>query len=59
MDGILNVYKPAGMTSHGVVAALRRITGIRKIGHTGTLDPDAEGASCPSVSAGRPRRRIC
>lgn len=43
MDGILNVYKPAGMTSHGVVAALRRITGIRKIGHTGTLDPDAEG----------------
>lgn len=43
MFGFLNVYKPAGMTSHDVVAVLRRITGIKQIGHTGTLDPFAEG----------------
>ena len=43
MFGFLNVYKPKGMTSHDVVAILRRITKIRQIGHTGTLDPFAEG----------------
>lgn len=43
IHGILNVYKEKGYTSHDVVAKLRRITGQRKIGHTGTLDPDAEG----------------
>lgn len=43
MFGFLNVYKPKGMTSHDVVAVLRRITGIKQIGHTGTLDPFAEG----------------
>ena len=42
-DGVINVYKEKGMTSFGVVARLRRIFGIKKIGHTGTLDPDAEG----------------
>ncbi len=41
--GFLNIYKPVGMTSHDVVAALRRITKIKQIGHTGTLDPFAEG----------------
>ena len=41
--GFLNIYKPVGMTSHDVVAKLRRITGIKQIGHTGTLDPFAEG----------------
>lgn len=41
--GFLNVYKPVGMTSHDVVAVLRRITKIKQIGHTGTLDPFAEG----------------
>jgi len=41
--GFLNVYKPKGMTSHDVVARLRRVTKIRQIGHTGTLDPFAEG----------------
>lgn len=41
--GFLNIYKPVGMTSHDVVAALRRVTKIRQIGHTGTLDPFAEG----------------
>lgn len=43
MDGIVNVMKPAGMTSHDVVAKLRRIYHTRKVGHTGTLDPDAVG----------------
>lgn len=43
MNGILNVYKEAGWTSHDVVAKLRRIAGQKKIGHTGTLDPDAVG----------------
>lgn len=43
MNGILPIYKEAGMTSHDVVARLRRILHIRKIGHSGTLDPDATG----------------
>lgn len=43
IHGILNVYKEKGYTSHDVVAKLRRITGQKKIGHTGTLDPDAVG----------------
>ena len=43
MHGILNVYKEKGYTSHDVVAKLRGITGQKKIGHTGTLDPDAVG----------------
>lgn len=43
MMGFLNVYKPEGITSHDVVAKLRRITKIKHIGHTGTLDPFAEG----------------
>ena len=41
--GFLNIYKPKGLTSHDVVARLRRITKIRQIGHTGTLDPFATG----------------
>ena len=43
MFGFLNVYKPKGITSHHVVSALRRITKVKQIGHTGTLDPFAEG----------------
>lgn len=43
INGILNVYKEAGYTSHDVVAKLRGICGQKKIGHTGTLDPDAVG----------------
>lgn len=43
INGILNVYKEKGYTSHDVVAKLRGVLGQRKIGHTGTLDPDAEG----------------
>lgn len=43
MNGIINVYKEAGFTSHDVVAKLRGILKQRKIGHTGTLDPEAVG----------------
>lgn len=43
MDGILNIYKEKGFTSHDVVAKLRGILKQKKIGHTGTLDPDAVG----------------
>ena len=43
MFGFINIYKPKGMTSHDVVSYLRRITKIKQIGHTGTLDPFAEG----------------
>ena len=43
MFGFLNVYKPKGKTSHDVVVALRRVTKVKQIGHTGTLDPFAEG----------------
>lgn len=43
MDGLIAIDKPAGMTSHDVVARVRKITGQRAAGHTGTLDPDATG----------------
>lgn len=42
-NGIINVYKEAGFTSFDVVAKMRGICGQKKIGHTGTLDPDATG----------------
>ncbi len=43
MDGVLNINKPRGVTSHDVVLRVRRITKQRRVGHTGTLDPDADG----------------
>ena len=43
MFGFLNIYKPKGITSHDVISYLRRVTKIKQIGHTGTLDPFAEG----------------
>lgn len=42
-SGFLLIDKPAGITSFGVIAQLRRLTGVRKIGHAGTLDPFATG----------------
>lgn len=42
-SGILLIDKPRGMTSFGVVSRMRKLTGVRRIGHTGTLDPFAEG----------------
>ena len=43
VHGVLNVNKPSGMTSHDVVDAVRKILGVRRVGHTGTLDPQATG----------------
>nr|WP_300004561.1 tRNA pseudouridine(55) synthase TruB [Tissierella sp.] len=43
MNGIINFYKPKGITSHGAVSFFRRLVNIKRIGHTGTLDPNAEG----------------
>ncbi|MCL2164601.1 MAG: tRNA pseudouridine(55) synthase TruB [Oscillospiraceae bacterium] len=54
MDGVLNVLKPAGMTSFDVVAYLRRLMNIKKIGHCGTLDPAATGVLpiCTGLATG-------
>lgn len=43
MDGVINVYKPTGMTSFDVVSKIRKISNTKKVGHTGTLDPEASG----------------
>lgn len=43
MNGIVNLYKPKGVTSHDCVNAVRRALGIRAVGHMGTLDPQGEG----------------
>ena len=56
-DGIINIYKPAGMTSHDVIYKLRKILGIKKLGHTGTLDPDAVGV-LPVCLALKPTLRM-
>ncbi len=42
-SGIVPVFKPKGMTSHDVVARIRKILGTKKVGHTGTLDPQVQG----------------
>lgn len=54
--GIINVYKEAGYTSHDVVAKLRGILKQKKIGHTGTLDPDAVGVLPVCLGSGT---RLC
>ena len=51
-NGLINVYKEAGYTSNDVVARLRGILKMRKIGHTGTLDPDAVGVLVVCVGNG-------
>jgi len=43
MNGIIVVNKPKGKTSHDIVYIMRRLTGVRRVGHTGTLDPNATG----------------
>ena len=43
MTGILNVYKPQGMTSHAVVSRIRKFYNVHRVGHSGTLDPMACG----------------
>ena len=55
-NGFLNIYKEKGWTSMDVVAKLRGILGMRKIGHAGTLDPMAEGVL--PVALGRATKQI-
>ena len=43
MNGFLNILKPPGMTSAAVVAVVKRLTGEKRVGHAGTLDPEAAG----------------
>jgi len=45
MNGVVIIDKPSGKTSHDVVAEIRKVLGIKKVGHTGTLDPLATGSS--------------
>lgn len=52
MDGILIVHKPINYTSHDVIAVLRGMLKTRKLGHTGTLDPDASGVLVVGVNKG-------
>jgi tRNA pseudouridine55 synthase len=56
VEGLVVVDKPAGLTSHDVVARLRRIYGLRRVGHAGTLDPDATGVLL--VGLGRATRLL-
>jgi tRNA pseudouridine55 synthase len=56
IDGLVIVDKPAGMTSHDVVARCRRLFGQKKVGHAGTLDPDATGVLV--VGLGRATRLL-
>jgi tRNA pseudouridine55 synthase len=56
VQGFLNLHKPLGMTSHDCVGAIRRIFGIRKVGHGGTLDPMATGVL--PIAMGRVTRLI-
>jgi tRNA pseudouridine55 synthase len=55
-EGLLNIDKPAGITSHDVVQQVRRVTGVRRVGHAGTLDPIATGVLL--VGVGRVTRLI-
>ena len=45
MNGYFNILKPTGMSSAAVVAVMRRLTGMKRVGHAGTLDPEAAGRS--------------
>ena len=56
LEGILNIDKPAGMTSHDVVGRVRRVAGMRRVGHSGTLDPAATGVLV--VCLGRATRLV-
>ena len=58
VHGVINIRKEKGFTSHDVVAKLRGILGQKKIGHTGTLDPDATGV-LPSALEKRQNYAIC
>ena len=51
MEGVFGIYKPIGPTSFKIISELRKITGIRRIGHAGTLDPLASGVLVVAIGA--------
>jgi tRNA pseudouridine55 synthase len=53
---IIGVYKPKGPTSHDIVNIVRRVTGVKKVGHAGTLDPLASGVLVIAISRGATRQ---
>ncbi len=58
IDGLAVVDKPAGMTSHDVVARCRRLFGQKRVGHAGTLDPDATGVLLVGLGPGHPAAAV-
>jgi len=52
INGIINILKPTGMTSHDVVSSVRKILNIKKVGHAGTLDPNVAGVLVICVGKG-------
>ena len=52
MNGILNILKPTGMTSHDVVNSVRKILNVKRVGHAGTLDPNVAGVLAICVGKG-------
>ena len=58
LEGVVNVLKPPGMSSSDVVTDIRHIFNMKRVGHTGTLDPGAAGAvapcTCPANALHRP-----
>jgi tRNA pseudouridine55 synthase len=58
-EGILLVDKPLGVSSHGVVSLARKALGTKKVGHSGTLDPDASGLLVLGVGAGTKLLTFC
>jgi len=51
-EGLLNIHKPPGLTSHAVVAVVRRLTRVGRVGHAGTLDPQATGVLLVALGQG-------
>ena len=56
MDGLLNILKPPGMSSHDVIGAVRKVLRMKRVGHAGTLDPAAAGVL--PVAVGQAARLI-
>lgn len=52
MNGVLNILKPTGMTSHDVVSSVRKILNMKKVGHAGTLDPNVAGVIVVCIGKG-------
>ena len=59
VEGLLLVHKPPGVTSHDVVEVIRRKLGVRRVGHTGTLDPMAEGLLVVLVGRATKQQQAC